>query len=141
MEWLLMDGSERMFYQERVDAGEAAPFEREPTEYAYLLRLTLLEVYPGSRYADTVITEIRNGLPGGWTGVPRPACKPDGPTLIAPGVSETRSACLDAFAARALLLAAAEQLESCEWEATTPECLDSNGKPSRPHQPVASRWL
>ena len=63
MEWLLMDGTERMSYQQRVDAGEAAPFEREPTEYAYLLRLTLLEVYPGNRYADTVITEIGNGLP------------------------------------------------------------------------------
>ncbi len=63
MEWLLMDGHERMFYQERVDAGEAVPFERKPTEYSYLLRLTLLEVYPGTRYADTVITEIGNGLP------------------------------------------------------------------------------
>ena len=63
MDWLLMDGTERMRYQERVDAGEVAPFERRPTEYAYLLRLTLLEVYPGSRYADTVITEIGNGLP------------------------------------------------------------------------------
>ena len=58
MEWLLMDGTERMFYQERVDAGEAAPFERVPAEYAYLLRLTLLEVYPGTRYTDTVITEV-----------------------------------------------------------------------------------
>ncbi|MDE0620650.1 MAG: hypothetical protein OXH83_03150 [Bryobacterales bacterium] len=63
MEWLLMDGTERMSYQQRVDAGEAAPFEREPTEYTYLLRLTLVEVYPGTRYADTVITEIGNGLP------------------------------------------------------------------------------
>jgi len=63
MEWLLMDGTEKMLYQERVDAGEVVPFEREPTEYAYLLRLTLLEVYPGTRYADTVITEIGNGLP------------------------------------------------------------------------------
>ena len=63
MDWLLMDGAERMLYQERVAAGEAALFERGPTEYAYLLRLTLLEVYPGSRYADTVITEIGNGLP------------------------------------------------------------------------------
>ncbi|MYB51180.1 MAG: hypothetical protein F4X77_03110 [Acidobacteriia bacterium] len=42
MEWLLMDGTERMLYRQRVDAGEAAPFEREPTEYAYLFRLTLL---------------------------------------------------------------------------------------------------
>lgn len=63
MEWLLMDGTERMIHQEKVDAGEAVPFELEPTEYTYLLRLTLLEVYPGSRYADTVITEIGNGLP------------------------------------------------------------------------------
>ena len=63
MEWLLMDGTERMFYRERVDAGEAVPFEREPTEYAYLLRLTLLEVYPGSRYADAVIAQIGTGLP------------------------------------------------------------------------------
>lgn len=63
MEWLLMDGMERMLYRERVDAGEAAPFEREPTAYAYLLKLTLLEVYPGYRYADTVITEIGCGLP------------------------------------------------------------------------------
>ena len=46
-----------------MDAREAAPFEREPTEYAYLLRLTLLEVYLGTRYADTGITEIGNGLP------------------------------------------------------------------------------
>ena len=60
---LLMDGTERMLYQERVDAGEAVPFEREPTEYAYLLRLTLLEVYQGTPHADTVITEIGNGLP------------------------------------------------------------------------------
>lgn len=63
MEWLLMDGDERMFYQERVEAGEAVPIEQELTEYRYLLRLTLLEVYPGTRYADTVITEIGNGLP------------------------------------------------------------------------------
>lgn len=63
MEWLLMDGTDRMIHQERVDAGEAVPFEREPTEFGYLLRLTLLDVYPGSRYADTVITEIGNGLP------------------------------------------------------------------------------
>ncbi len=46
-----------------MDAGEAAPFERGPTEYAYLLRFQLVELYPGSRYADTVITEIGNGLP------------------------------------------------------------------------------
>ena len=58
-----MNDTERMLYQERADAAEAAPFEREPTEYAYLLRLTLLEVYPGTRYAATVITEIDNGLP------------------------------------------------------------------------------
>ena len=63
MEWLLMDGTEEMLYQERVDAAEVAPFEREPTEYACLLRLTLLEAYQGTRYADTVITEIGNGLP------------------------------------------------------------------------------
>lgn len=63
MEWLLIDGTEKMPYPARVDAGEVAPFEREPTEYAYLLRLTLLEAYPGTRYADTVITEIGNGLP------------------------------------------------------------------------------
>ena len=63
MEWLLMDGTERMIHQERVDAGEATPFERESSEYTYLLRLTLLEVYPGTRYADTVITEVGNGLP------------------------------------------------------------------------------
>ena len=62
-EWLLMDRTERTLYRERVDAGEAAPFERELAEYAYLLRLTLLEVYPGTRYANTVITEIGNGLP------------------------------------------------------------------------------
>lgn len=52
-----------MLYQQRVDAGEAAPFEREPTEYAHLLRLALLKVYPGTRYADTAITEMGNGLP------------------------------------------------------------------------------
>lgn len=63
MEWLLMDGDERMFYQERVEAGDAVPYEQEPTQYSYLLRLTLLEVYPGTRYTDTVITEIGNGLP------------------------------------------------------------------------------
>ena len=58
MEWLLMDGTEMMLYRERVDAGEEAPFEREPTEYAYLLRLTLLDVYTGARYTDTVISEV-----------------------------------------------------------------------------------
>ena len=63
MEWLLMYGTERMLYRQMVEAGEAAPFEREPTEYADLLRLTLLEIYRGTRYADTVITEIGNGLP------------------------------------------------------------------------------
>ena len=63
MEWLLLDGTDRMLYQERVDAGEAAPCEREPTKHTYLLRLTLWEVYPGTRYADTAITEIGSGLP------------------------------------------------------------------------------
>lgn len=65
----------------------------------------------------------------------------DDPTLNAPGLSGTRSASSDASAARAHLLAAADQLECCEGEATTPECLDSNGKPVRPHQHAASRWL
>ena len=65
-EWLMMDGHERMMHQERVDAGQAVPFRREATEYAYLLRLTLLEVYPGIRYEDTVISEIGNSpLPSG----------------------------------------------------------------------------
>ena len=69
-----------------MDAGEAAPFEREATEYAYLLRLTLLEVCPGTRYADTVITEIGNGLPRRITGVPCPARLPDDPTVNAAAV-------------------------------------------------------
>ena len=63
MVWLLMDGTESMLYQQRVDPGEVAPFEREQAECANLHRLTLLEVCPGTRYADTVITEIGNGLP------------------------------------------------------------------------------
>ena len=92
MDWLLMDGTERMLYQQKVDAGETAPFERGPTEYAYLLRLQLVELYPGSRYADTVITEIGNGLPCGSKGVPRPTRIPDDPALTAPGLSGPRSA-------------------------------------------------
>ena len=66
-EWLLMDGEERMHYQAMVDAGEAVAYERQPRDYAYLLRLTLLEVYPGSRYSDTVISELTNVLPPGAT--------------------------------------------------------------------------
>ena len=60
MEWLMMDGTERYLHQQRVDAAEASPYEPEPWEYAYLLKLTLLEVYPGTRYDDTVISEIGN---------------------------------------------------------------------------------
>ena len=61
MEWLLMDGTERHNYQQQVDAGQAHPFQRELTEYVYVLKLTLLDVYPGTRYEDTVISEIGNG--------------------------------------------------------------------------------
>ena len=53
-----MASTERTLYRQRVDAGKAVPFEREQTEYVYLIRLTLLEVDPGTRHADTVITEI-----------------------------------------------------------------------------------
>ena len=46
--------------------GKQCRSRREATEYAYLLRLTLLEVYPGIRYEDTVISEIGNSpLPSG----------------------------------------------------------------------------
>lgn len=60
MEWLRMDGTERDLHEQRVDAGEAAPYEPEPWAYAYALKLTLLDVYPGTRYEDTVISEIGN---------------------------------------------------------------------------------
>ncbi|MXX78520.1 MAG: DUF1311 domain-containing protein [Gemmatimonadales bacterium] len=60
MEWLRMDGTERHLHQQRVDAGEAAPYQPEPREYAYALKLTLLEVYAGTRHEDTVISEIGN---------------------------------------------------------------------------------
>ena len=70
-EWLLMDGTERVLYQEGVDAGDATPYEREPTEYPYLLGLTLLEVYPGTKYPDTFISEVSNGL-SHWLTTPDP---------------------------------------------------------------------
>ena len=60
MEWLRMDGTERALYRQRVDAGEAAPYQPEPWEYTYMLKLTLLDVYPGTRHEDTVISEIGN---------------------------------------------------------------------------------
>ena len=50
LEWLSMDGGERYNHQQRVDAGEAAPYQPEPREFAYLLKLTVLDVYPGTRY-------------------------------------------------------------------------------------------
>ena len=58
MEWLRMDGGERHGHQQRVDAGEAAAYQPEPWAYAYALKLTLLDVYPGTRHEDTVISEI-----------------------------------------------------------------------------------
>lgn len=60
MEWLQMDGEERRQHRQRVDAGEAAPYQPEPWAYAYALKLTLLDVYPGTRYEDTVISDIGN---------------------------------------------------------------------------------
>ncbi len=60
MEWLSMDGSERAIHQRQVDAGQAQPFQRELTEYVYVLKLTLLDIYPGTRYEDTVISEVGN---------------------------------------------------------------------------------
>lgn len=61
IEWLRMDAQERHLHQERVDAGEAAPYQPEPWAYAYALKLTLLDVYPGTQYEDTMISEIGNG--------------------------------------------------------------------------------
>ena len=60
MEWLSMDGSERAIHQRQVDAGQAQPFQRELTEYVYVLKLTLLDIYPGTHYEDTVISEVGN---------------------------------------------------------------------------------
>ena len=60
MAWLKMDGTERWIYQQNVNAGQAESFQQEPTEYTYFLKLTLLDVYPGNRYEDTVISEIDN---------------------------------------------------------------------------------
>ena len=47
MEWLEMDGEERRQHRQRVEAGEAAPYGPEPWAYAYVLKLTLLDVYRG----------------------------------------------------------------------------------------------
>lgn len=68
LEWLEMDGEERRQHQQRVDAGEAAPYQPEPWAYAYALKLTLLDVYPGTRHEDTVISEIGNVLQSEATG-------------------------------------------------------------------------
>lgn len=63
LEWLLMDGTERQLHEERVEAGDAAPFRRVPTEYAYFLELTLLEAYAGGGHEHVVISEV--GLENG----------------------------------------------------------------------------
>lgn len=60
MEWLRMDDSERQAHRQEVDAGRAASYSLEPWEYAYVLKLTLLDVYPGARSEDTMISEIGN---------------------------------------------------------------------------------
>ena len=60
IEWHRMDGEDRRMYQERVDRGLASPYREQPTEYTYLLKLTILEAYPGIRYEDTVISEVGN---------------------------------------------------------------------------------
>ncbi len=62
-EWLLMDGSEREHHEQLVAAGRAEPFRRISTDFAYFIELTLLEVYPGTRYEDTVISEVGNEPP------------------------------------------------------------------------------
>ncbi len=60
MEWLVMDGTEIGIHRRAVNAGQAEPFRQKLTEYTYLLKLTLLDVYTGSRYEDTVISEVGN---------------------------------------------------------------------------------
>ena len=60
LEWHMMDGTDRWFYQMGVDRGLASPYRERPTEYTYMLKLTILEAYPGTRYEDTVISEVGN---------------------------------------------------------------------------------
>ncbi len=57
-EWLLMDGTDRHIHGQQVAAGEAEPFRRVPTPYAYFLELTLLDAYPGNREQHVVISEV-----------------------------------------------------------------------------------
>ena len=54
-----MDGTDRHFYEERVKAG-GEPIKEAFWDYAYFLKLEILEVYKGTKYDDTCISEIKN---------------------------------------------------------------------------------
>jgi len=58
--YYLMDGTEREIYEKNVEEGKREPYEKKFWDYAYFLKLKILDIYKGTKYDDTCISEIKN---------------------------------------------------------------------------------
>ena len=59
-EYYYMDGTDLYFYEKNLKEGKREPYKKKFWDYAYFLKLKTLDIYKGTKYDDTCISEIKN---------------------------------------------------------------------------------